>query len=543
MPGTEPAALADIGLRVIITEGEFKTIALARLACHHATAARFLPLGISGVWNWQGTIGIATDAKGQRVPEKGPIPDLDRIEWAGRRVIIAFDADAGRNYQVKAARYNLSRELRTRGAEVGILEWDETRGKGIDDWLANDGPETVLEAIAAVDFNRTTGWKAKLKVSEGGKPKALLINADIALRTCPEWEGVIANDEFRQKVRIVAPAPIGGEVPRDWSDADDTRTAIWMQGNGIDLGRDIVGQAVQSVAMDNPVHPLRDWLDSRHWDGTPRVDTWLTEYLGAKPTESVASVGRMWLVSAVARLMKPGCKVDHMLVLEGPQGAGKSRALRILAGDEYFCDSLPPIESKDAQLQTFGSWIIEWAELDALSRSEATAVKDFITRQTEKLRRPYGRHTEEVHRQCVFAGTTNTGDYLKDPTGNRRFWPVKVGRIDCERLAEDREQIWAEAVAMYSDGVKWWPERAALIEALAAEQEQRLEVDPWQSKVDEYVGALGAVRTDDVLDHLGVKIQDQNQTHKRRVGNCLRVAGFNPKYTRQMGRCFVRDEK
>ena len=543
MPGTEPAALKDPSIPIILTEGEFKTIALARLACHNTAAALFLPVGISGVWNWKGVIGKTTDANGARVDEKGVIPDISRIEWQGRRVTIAFDADSAHNSQVKAARYMLSRELRSRGAEVGFLEWNEARGKGIDDWLANDGPEAVLKAIDAVDFNRTTGWRAKLKCSEGGKPKPLLMNADIALRYCPAWEGVLAFDEFRQKVRIIAPAPIGGEVPRDWNDADDTRAAIWMQGEGIELGRDIVGAAVQAIALENTVHPLRDWLLSVHWDGTGRVDTWLTEFLGAKPSEYVASVGRMWLISAVARVMKPGCKVDTMLILESPQGRGKSRALRILAGDEYFCDSMPDIRNKDAQLQLFGSWIIEWGELDAMSRAETTAVKDFVSRQTEKLRRPYGRHTEEVPRQCVFAGTTNKDDYLKDETGNRRFWPVKVGRIDCERLAEDREQIWAEAVALYQDGSKWWPERAALIEAAAAEQAQRVEVDPWLPAIKSYTAALKKVRAEYILKDLGRAVQDMTQGDRNRVGRCLRVLGFMPKYTRDAGRCFVKEEQ
>lgn len=527
LPGTETAALADTALPIIITEGEFKTMALAHLAYHHVTAARFLSVGVPGVWNWKGTIGTATDSRGQRVPEKGTIPDVDRIEWAGRRVVIAFDADAGRNPKVKAARYLLSRELRSRGAEVGILDWEEKRGKGIDDWLAHDGPEAVLKAIDGVDFDRSTGWKARLKCSEGGKPKPLLLNADMALRTCPEWEGVLAFDEFRQKVRIIAPAPIGGEVPRDWSDADDTRAAIWMQREGIELGRDIVGAAVQAIATENTVHPLRDWLDSLHWDGTRRVDTWLTEYLGAAPSDHVSAVGLMWLVSAVARVMRPGCKVDHMVVLEGPQGTGKSRALRILAGDPYFCDSMPDIRNKDAQLQTFGSWVIEWAELDAMSRAETTAVKDFITRQTEKIRRPYGRQTEEVHRQCVFAGTTNTGDYLKDETGNRRFWPIKTGRIACERLAEDREQLWAEAVALYQDGAKWWPERTALIDALADEQARRVQVDPWMDRIERFVDGEDEIKAERVLSEcLEIEPSRQGQAERNRVGRCLRQIGW-----------------
>ncbi|MBM3788336.1 MAG: hypothetical protein FJW30_28705, partial [Acidobacteria bacterium] len=219
-------------------------------------------------------------------------------------------------------------------------------------------PAYAARALEAVDFDRTTGWKAKLKVSESGKPKPLLMNADIALRHCPDWEGVFAFDEFRQKCRIIAESPIGGEFPRDWSDADDTRTAIWMQGQGVEVGRELVGAAVQAIATENPVHPLRDWLRSLRWDGEPRVDRWLVEYLGAASSDYVRSVGRMWLISAVARVMKPGAKVDHAIVLEARQGAGKSRALRILAGDEYFVDSLPDLHQKDAQMQTFGAWVI-----------------------------------------------------------------------------------------------------------------------------------------------------------------------------------------
>jgi predicted P-loop ATPase len=529
-----PEALADTSLDIVITEGEFKAIALACLARHNATATRFLPLGIPGVWNWRGTIGKVTNAKGARVDEKGVVSDFERIAWGGRRVVIAFDADAATKPDVRAARWQLSRELRSRGALVGFLEWDIAHGKGVDDWLGSRGPEEVLAALADVDFNRTTGWRAKLKVSESGKPKPLLLNADIAMRHAPEWEGAFAFDQFRQKVRIIAESPIGGEYPRDWADSDDTRAAIWMQQSGIEVGRELVGAAVQAIADENPVHPLRNWLRSLRWDGEPRVDKWLVEYLGAAASDYVLSVGRMWLISAVARVMKPGCKADHMLVLEARQGAGKSRALRILAGDEYFCDSMPDLRQKDAQLQTFGTWIIEWAELDAMSRAETTAIKDFLTRQAEKLRRPYGHHTEDVPRQCVFAGTTNTRDYLRDETGNRRFWPVSCGRIDCEALARDREQLWAEAVALFDDGATWWPERADLIKALTKEQEARVSVDPWLERISCFIEALDDVKAERIMSEcLELEVSRQGQAERNRVGRCLRLLNWEPSQWRE----------
>jgi predicted P-loop ATPase len=242
----------------------------------------------------------------------------------------------------------------------------------------------------------------------------------------------------------------------------------------------------------------------------------------------------MWLISAVARVMKPGCKADHMLVLEARQGAGKSRALRVLAGDEYFCDSMPDLRMKDAQLQTFGAWIIEWAELDAMSRAETTAIKDFLTRQVEKLRRPYGHHTEDVPRQCVFAGTTNTRDYLRDETGNRRFWPVSCGRIDCDALARDREQLWAEAVALFDDGATWWPERADLIEALTKEQEARVSVDPWLERISRFIEALDDVKAERIMSEcLELEVSRQGQAERNRVGRCLRLLNWEPSQWRE----------
>jgi hypothetical protein len=267
--GTTEQDLVNSELPIMITEGEFKTLALARLAHDNAdpAARRFLPIGLSGVWNWQGRIGKRTTADGKREDEKGIIPCLRRIAWKGRRVIIAFDADQARKPSVLAARYKLSRELRSAGAIVGYLCWAEQDGKGVDDWLSACGPETVLAHIATVDFDRTTGWKAKLRRTDQEKVKALLINADIALRHAPEWEGAFQWDAMRQRVRLVTESPIGGAVPRDWTDDDDCRLAIWMQSEGIDVGRDTVGPVVQSLAKECSVHPVRQFLESLQWDG------------------------------------------------------------------------------------------------------------------------------------------------------------------------------------------------------------------------------------------------------------------------------------
>ena len=378
-------------------------------------------------------------------------------------------------------------------------------------------------------------WREMLHVTgKKNEPRPVLINADIALRYSPEWEGVLAFDEFKQKIRVVAPPPIGGAVPRDWTDSDDTKTAVWMQANGIYVGRDTVSSCVQSLSAERKIHAVRDYLTSLKWDQEPRVDSWLTRYCGAAQTEYVMSAGRLWLISAVARIMRPGCQADYMLVLEGEQGVRKSSALKTLASQEWFCDQQPDLHDKDSQMQLSGTWIVEWGELNALKRVEITAVKSFISRRVEKYRPPYGRYTIEVPRQCVFAGSTNERDWIKDETGGRRFWPAWCERIDLDALERDRDQIWAEAFHLFSIGERWWPEEASTAR-FTDEQEQRMPDDPWKDTIERFVARRvgGEVTIAEVLtDGIRMSVSAQTQNEKNRVGRVLRSLGWTYKQIR-----------
>src|SRR5215471_655345 len=434
-PAIDVSLLRDISAPIVITEGEFKALALWRLDHYHSPASpRFLPIGVSGVYNWRGTIGKTVGPDGSRLDVKGAIADLDWIAWEERRVVIAYDADSVTKDLVRIARSELAAHLRGRGAIVGFLEWDVARGKGIDDHLAIVGPEAVIDEIAHVDFAESA-WKKDLLRAKSpmstieGRILPVLANAIAGFRHAPEWRGVLAFNEFGFGTVALKPAPWGIVPKGEWTDYEDRLAAEWLQKQGILVSVEIAGQAVQTAARDHPFHPVRAYLKGLQWDGVERLDRWLMTYLGVEDTDYSRAVGPRWLISAVARIFRPGAKADCCLILEGAQGIRKSTALRTLAG-EYFTDELADLGSKDAAMQTRGVWMIELSELDSLSYSDVARIKAFMSRTTDRFRPPYGMRLVESPRQCVFAGTVNHNTYLRDETGGRRFWPVTCNRID-----------------------------------------------------------------------------------------------------------------
>jgi hypothetical protein len=256
---------------------------------------------------------------------------------------------------------------------------------------------------------------------------------------------------------------------------------------GINVAPVVVSRAVGAVARELRIHPVRDWLDTLRWDDTPRIATLTSAYLGAEPTALHHTIGALWLISAVARIYRPGVKADHMLILEGPQGARKSTAIKVLAGEDCFTDELPELGSKDAALHMQGIWIVEIAELDAIGRADVSRIKAFLTRTTDRFRPPYGRYTVEVPRQCVFAGSVNPDTYLRDETGNRRFWPLRCGTIDIAALARDRDQLWAEAVYRFREGAIWWIDDPALLADAREAQDRRYQSDAWDARIDRWL--------------------------------------------------------
>jgi len=382
-----------------------------------------------------------------------------------------------------------------------------------------------------------SGWKARLLRNKRGGTAANVANALTALRHAPEWKGVLhfnasALVVFAQKA---PPFESAQDMPFSWADEHDVLTAAWLQGQDIAVNKEIAGQAVRTVGREHPFHPIRNYLDSLKWDGTKRIDGWLTAYLGADPSDYMRAVGTRWLIGAVARVYEPGVKLDTCLVLEGLQGSLKSTALRALAGDDFFTDDIAELGSKDSVMQTRGVWIIELPELDSMARAEASRIKAFVSRQVDRIRPPYGRHVIEAPRECVFVGTVNHDTYLKDETGGRRFWPVKVGIILLARLRRDRDQLWAEASERYRAGDMWWLDSEALMKAAAEEVNARYVADPWQDIIDRGTSGRENVSTSEVLTQCLNKPKD---TWTQRVQNrvaCILKAKNWERYQQRTG--------
>ena len=287
------------------------------------------------------------------------------------------------------------------------------------------------------------------------------------------WSGVFAVDELAEQIMVLRPLPDSRgnpnlHKPRPIRDEDASKVRVWLNRHlkWAKVNKNDVFDAIQLAARERIISPIRHYLE-----GLPPMEVddardFLTEVLnthfslrryGEHPDAIRYSelVFRKWLISAVARALRPACKADHVLILEGAQGAGKSTAIRILCGDAYFGDSLPKLDSKDAADYVRGKWIIELAELSSVSKTEVEHVKAFITRTEEKFRPAY-RHNEIAYqRRCVFIGTTNRTDYLRDETGNRRFWPIKLEAVDVATIETDRDKIWAAAKAIYDAGEHW----------------------------------------------------------------------------------------
>lgn len=375
------------------------------------------------------------------------------------------------------------------------------------------------------------GWAMELNWSltdKGSLKPTSMNNLTLMLEHHPAIAGHLALNRFSYQVWVRGglPSDRGEEADREWQDNDEVALAGWLNRLGLTPGVQTVGQVVRLIAARHSFDPVQEYLERLAWDGKPRLDNWLVYYAGAEGSSYTKTVGPKFCISAVARVMEPGCKVDTMLVLEGPQGLKKSTLAKSLFGPEWFSDQIEDVTSKESSIQIQGLWCVEVSEMDGFSRADDRAVKAFLSRTDDRYRPPYGRNTVTRHRRCVFIGTLNPegSGWIKDATGGRRYWPVKVTLVDIVGIMRDRDQLWAEAVHRFRQGEQWWLDDHEESEA-KAEQTARQTSDLWDDKIREWLGKTSATyvfRNSEVVDEaLGIRLEARDFRVEKRVGNIL----------------------
>lgn len=395
---------------------------------------------------------------------------------------------------------------------------------------------SVLEKKKPIHYALRQARSALAAVSDGwpdcdksGNLRVTMRNTVVALQ---RLGFAFSHDLFRHR-KVVNGAMLDDHEGEISDDACALLRKFIIEAFGFDPKAENVRDAVTQLCLEHTFHPIRQMLDSLVWDGAPRVDGWLVRYLGADDTPLNRAVGWIMLVAAVRRVREPGVKFDTIVILEGRQGTGKSTALRILAGPGNHSDNeLLTLDTK-AQMEAMeGVWLYELSEMSGLSKGDVERMKAFASRDVDRARMSYGRFSEARGRQTIFIGTTNEHKYLKDRTGNRRFLPVKTGEIDLEALRHDRDQLWAEAAKLEAEG-----ENIVLPQELwtvaAAEQEDRLEDDPWQERLALVQGKAAGdevrVLTANLLGTvLEIPVERQHNGHGKRLSALMRDLGWEP---------------
>lgn len=422
-----------------------------------------------------------------------------------------------------------------RGRRVSVVRQEIP--EGANDILRRGGAGAVLAVLQGAAAPEQA-WQNDLLRDSKGLLLKVEANATLLLERDPKWAGVLAYNEFARRVEFRQPPPWhaperpkAGALAGAWTDDDATRVQGYLQrAHGLKLPPTSCERAVRIAAQQQGLyHPIREYLEGLRWDGIPRLVQLFARYFGAAGPH-LPLVSLWWPISAVARVMRPGCQVDYTIILEGAQSLGKSSALRALCGnDEWFYSSHIDIKNKDAMIALEGAWIINIDEFSSFKRAEQEAVKTFLTERVDKFRPVYGRATTKAPRSCVFAATTNKETYLEDPTGGRRFWPVGCTLLDLEGLGRDRDQLWAEALHLYLQGHQWWPSTPEEHALLSHEQEARYEADVWEPQIAAWLqdwtgqGLALALLLEKAI---GVRLEQQGRAEQGRVGSILRRLGW-----------------
>lgn len=375
-------------------------------------------------------------------------------------------------------------------------------------------------------------WRLQCRMGQDGVIAANEANCLVVLGSHPDMRGVLAfDDRAATPVFVRSPPWPRTAVGAALEDADAQGAIVWLQEvTGASFASSYTHAALIAISLRTRFDPVVVYLEGLRWDGTPRLSTWLTRYCAAADSELHRAFARKSLVSCVARAYQPGCKVDTALILEGAQGAKKSSVLRALCPEARFFSDVTGSMSGDQKFLegiVMGPWIVELGELAALSRADLNGTKQIMSRLQDRFRPAYGRTVQLYPRRVVFIGTTNQGEYLRDETGARRWWPVSVGQCDLGAVLQDRDQLWAEAVQAYKAGERWWFEAGdPLSGALAGAQEARREADPFEDELQELLTGPGPLSPAYLAAQLQYGDERRDQKMEWRLRRMLTAYGW-----------------
>lgn len=392
-----------------------------------------------------------------------------------------------------------------------------------------------------VDNTGFGDWQKELIYGDSKRPQDLRENVYLILKNHPTWKGRIAFDEFAQRIMLRKAPDIPGFPEGEWTTQHDLNFGLWSAQllKCWFKSEKTIAQGVAMVAGERRFHPVREWFSGLKWDKVPRLDGWLTHCLGVEDSPYSFLVGRFFMLNLIARIYDPGCICRSVIVLEGKQNRGKSESLRALAG-EWFADSHLDLNTKDSFLQIQGVLLYEIQEMHAFSRADVSRVKEFVSGREDKYRPPYGARVVSVKRQCVFSASTNEGIYLRDWTGNTRYCPVRTevtGLIDVDRVAEWREQLFAEACARHARAERRHPTREEEEKLFVPEQDERVVESPWKWEISRWLDAevsgphdRGRVTTNEILmDCLKFERSKLLDRHEQDVGRIMQSLGWTRK--------------
>jgi putative DNA primase/helicase len=368
--------------------------------------------------------------------------------------------------------------------------------------MGTESLNEAMEDFEDLDEGIDTEWLKLLDYDNKGRLRSTIDNAVIILENDPRIKDKLVYNDFANRATVTGKLPWSEKYhSRDWCDDDDAGVRHFLEHHYNLTGASKIADAVSIVYQKNKVHPVREYLNSLTWDGVKRIETLLTDYLGAEDSIYTRAVIRTHLAAAVARVMRPGCKYDTMITLIGPQGCGKSTFVKNL-GVDWFSDSLDTVKGKEAYEQLQGAWIIEMGELTATRKADIEATKLFLSKSEDIYRVAYGRRTSRFPRQCVFWGTTNDKEFLRDKTGDRRTWPVDCMVVQpirsvWEEMPKEVDQIWAEAVQLYNSGHDLILKGKAAEEAIR-QQREHAEDSPKAGLIEEYLNRDYPANWDDM---------------------------------------------